>query len=169
MSSHATDPSLAVVPAYLEEPGDTPAPADVPTTGLLRFARMAGSSIAGRDAAVWVTDFLNAAYYRRPAADRDVDDPACRMELARLGPPTPERAAPAEQVWHTYPPVRMPSAEAVIAALTAPETWPDYASEIGRFTPLRPLHGRRTQSPGALRAGRRRLGAGGRDLGSDAV
>jgi len=31
----------------------------------------------------------------------------------------------------------MPSAEAVIDALTAPETWPDYASEIGRFTPLR--------------------------------
>ena len=31
----------------------------------------------------------------------------------------------------------MPSAEAVIGALTRPETWPDYASEIGRFTPLR--------------------------------
>jgi hypothetical protein len=31
----------------------------------------------------------------------------------------------------------MPSAEAVIAQLTAPETWPDFASEIGRFTPLR--------------------------------
>jgi hypothetical protein len=32
----------------------------------------------------------------------------------------------------------VPSAEAVIGALTRPETWPDYASEIGRFTPLRP-------------------------------
>jgi hypothetical protein len=32
----------------------------------------------------------------------------------------------------------MPAAEAVIAALTIPETWPDYAGEIGRFTPLRP-------------------------------
>jgi len=32
----------------------------------------------------------------------------------------------------------MPSAEAVIGALTRPETWPDYASELGRFTPLRP-------------------------------
>jgi hypothetical protein len=32
----------------------------------------------------------------------------------------------------------MPSAEAVIGALTRPETWPDYASAIGRFTPLRP-------------------------------
>src|SRR3954454_21792680 len=40
----------------------------------LRFARMTGSSIAGRDAAAWVTDFLNAAYYRRDPAERDVDD-----------------------------------------------------------------------------------------------
>jgi hypothetical protein len=228
MSSNPPDPSLEQVPEYLEEHGDTQAPADLPTTGVLRFARMAGSSIAGRDAALWVTDFLNAAYYRRPAADRDVDDlrlafcvlttywyrkpghrrlrmtdlpafhrafgghrfateessagtlnreqllagaarllgdwfpaayaddrrrgwgiafettadhdaydPACRMKLARLGRQTPERAPLIEQVWHTYPPVQMPSADAVIAALTAPETWPDYASEIGRFTPLR--------------------------------
>jgi hypothetical protein len=74
MSSHARDPSLDEVPEYLEEQADVQAPADVPKTGLLRFARMAGSSIAGRDGAFWVTDFLNAAYYRRPAADRDVDD-----------------------------------------------------------------------------------------------
>jgi hypothetical protein len=189
---------------------------------------MAGSSIAGRDAAPWVTDFLNAAYYRRPAGDRDVDDlrlafsvlttywyrkdpsrrlrvtdlpafhrafggdrfdtgrsgrghlsreqllegsarlvgawfteayadaerrgwgiafpsaeekaaydPAHRLRLARLGPLTPESAPVTEQVWHTYAPVAMPSAEAVITAVTKPETWPDYASEIGRFTPLR--------------------------------
>jgi hypothetical protein len=32
----------------------------------------------------------------------------------------------------------MPSADAVIAALSQPETWPDYASALGRFTPLRP-------------------------------
>ena len=42
--------------------------------GPLRFARMAGSSIAGRDAAPWVTDFLNAAYYRRAVDEREVDD-----------------------------------------------------------------------------------------------
>src|SRR4051794_29878243 len=42
--------------------------------GPFGFAKMAGSSIAGRDAAGWVTDFLNAAYYRRPAEERDVDD-----------------------------------------------------------------------------------------------
>jgi hypothetical protein len=40
----------------------------------LRFARMAGSSLAQPDAAGWVTDFLNAAYYARPPAERDVDD-----------------------------------------------------------------------------------------------
>ena len=48
--------------------------AAAPAGGPLRFARMTGSSIAGRDAAAWVTDFLNAAYYRRPVAERQVDD-----------------------------------------------------------------------------------------------
>ncbi len=202
---------------------------EVPRWGPLRFARMTGSSIAGRDAAPWVTDFLNAAYYRRAVDDREVDDlrfafgvlttywynkdthrrlhlsdlaafhkafgserfhtdrsargtlsreqleegaarllgdwfpeayaddarrgwgigfetvadreaynPDRRYVLARLGELTPESAPPQEQTWHTYPPVRMPSTEAVIDALTRVETWPDYASEIGRFTPLRP-------------------------------
>ena len=40
----------------------------------VRFARMTGSSIAAPDAAGWVTDFLNAAYYRRAPDHRDVDD-----------------------------------------------------------------------------------------------
>ena len=35
---------------------------------------MAGSSIAGPDAAGWVTDFLNAAYYARPDTERHVRD-----------------------------------------------------------------------------------------------
>ena len=48
--------------------------ASVPAAGPLRFARMTGSSIAGRDSAPWVTDFLNAGYYRRPVAERQVDD-----------------------------------------------------------------------------------------------
>jgi hypothetical protein len=228
MSPFTTDPSPIDVPEFLEEQADLPASPDAAKAGMLRFAQMTGSSIAGRGAAFWVTDFLNAAYYRRPAADREVDDlrlafcvlttywyrsperarlhlsdlpafhrafgadrfattdsgrgtltraqlqegaarllgdwfpeayaddrrrawgiafptveergaydPACRMALARVGELTPESPPESEQVWHTYPPVRMPSAEAVIAALTAPETWPDYASEIGRFTPLR--------------------------------
>lgn len=200
----------------------------VPRTGPLRFARMTGNSIAARDAAPWVTDFLNAAYYRRAVDDREVDDlrfafgvlttywynkdtqrrlhandlmafhkaygserfhtdksargtlsraqleegaarligdwfpdayrddarrgwgigfetvaakaeynPERRRVLAKLGPLTPESDPLDEQTWHTYPPVAMPSVEGVVAALTAPETWPDYASEIGRFTPLR--------------------------------
>src|SRR5262245_42463383 len=40
----------------------------------MRFARMSGSSIAAPDAAGWITDFLNAAYYRRDPDARDVDD-----------------------------------------------------------------------------------------------
>jgi hypothetical protein len=43
-------------------------------TGPLSVARMAGSSIATPGAAGWVTDFLNAAYFARPAGERDVDD-----------------------------------------------------------------------------------------------
>jgi hypothetical protein len=226
MPDHVREPPIVDVPDHLDDGDETAAGA--PKTGVLRFARMTGSSIAGRDAAPWVTDFLNAAYYRRPPADREVDDlrlafcilttywyrkphrrrlrigdlrafhrafgrkrfatedsvrgtlsrdqllegaarllggwfpeaygdgerrgwgiafetaadraaydPAPRMALAKLGRLTPGRAPAAEQVWHTYPPVEMPAADKVIAALTAPETWPDYASELGRFTPLR--------------------------------
>jgi len=224
-----TDAQLADVPEYLEDAPADEAPAEAPRSSALGFARMSGSSLAGRDAAGWVTDFLNAAYYRHPVADRDVDDmrlafavlttywsrkgggrrlrvtdlaafhrafgahrfdrgrsdrgllsraqllegaaalvgdwfpeayaddarrgwgiafetaeeraahdPTARLALARVGALTPESAPPEEQVWHTYPAVEVPSAEAVVGALTRPETWPDYASEIGRFTPLRP-------------------------------
>lgn len=215
------------IPEFLEEAGEDTSEHSAPRARVLQFARLAGSSICSRDAAPWVTDFLNAAYYRRPAGERNVDDlrlafgilttywygkpgrrrlhasdlvafhrafgahrfdrsesargtlsrqqleaggcaligewfidaytddarrgwgiafatpedraaydPEVRLGLARVGEPTPERARLAEQVWHTYPPVQMPSAEGVIATLTAPERWPDFASEIGRFTPL---------------------------------
>src|SRR3954469_10101684 len=171
----------------------------------LRFARMSGSSIAGPDAAGWITDFLNSAYYRRDPAGRDVDDlrlasailttrwhllghrrlrlgdavpfhsafgrerfvdgarsargtldrgqlldgagrligpwfadaygdpgrrgwgivferageraahgPAGRLRMARLGSSTPPEAPGREQTWHTYPPVEVPSSDAVI-------------------------------------------------------
>ena len=44
-------------------------------SGFIRFARMAGSSIAAPPgAAGWVTDFLNAAYYARDESERDVAD-----------------------------------------------------------------------------------------------
>ena len=71
------------------------------------------------------------------AEERAAYEPERRMALARLGKLTPGSAPPEQQTWHTYPPVEMPSVEGVIAALTRPETWPDYASELGRFTPLR--------------------------------
>jgi len=39
-----------------------------------RVVRMPGSSIAGPTAVGWVTDFLNAAYFARPADRRELDD-----------------------------------------------------------------------------------------------
>lgn len=193
-----------------------------------RFARLSGWSIAAPDAAGWVTDFLNAAYYRRRPEEREVDDlrlalaivtthwwrrggrrlhlpdilpfqrgygrlsvigglrsplgtlnreqllegaakllggwfpeayrddtrrawgiafpsqedksryrPESRLELAALEELTPPAAPGEQQGWHTYSPVEVSSAEAVIEALARTESWPDYASETGRFTPLR--------------------------------
>jgi len=222
-------PPAAPTPPHGPTDPDVEATRDpVAPGGPLRFARMTGSSIASRDAAVWVTDFLNAAYYRWPVAERDVDDlrvafailttfwyrrqsprrlritdvrpfhaaygrgrfdtelagrglltreqlfegatkligdwfpgayaddarrgwgiafptvqeraayePERRMAVARLGELTPESGPPERQTWHTYQPVEMPSVDSVVAALSRPETWPDYASEVGRFTPLR--------------------------------
>ncbi len=69
--------------------------------------------------------------------EKSAYEPERRLRQARVGALTPGIALPSEQTWHTYPPVEVPSAEGVIAALTGTETWPDYASEIGRFTPLR--------------------------------
>ena len=63
--------------------------------------------------------------------------PETRLRLARLGALTPGRKPLAEQVWHTYAPVAVPNPDGVVAALTRPETWPDFATAIGRFTPLR--------------------------------
>jgi hypothetical protein len=192
-----------------------------------RFARMSGSTVAGPAAALWVTDFLNAAYYAKdrerrdldelrlafmvlttfwyrngartlsPAdvvrfhrafgtarfrgtggrtgtldrasllqggakllgewfpeaaqdwdrrgwgiafptqADKDAYDPQIRLARARVGPLTPPKAPLEQQLWHTYPPVEVPDAGATAAAVLAVEHWPDYASELGRFTPLR--------------------------------
>jgi hypothetical protein len=190
------------------------------------FARMLGSSIAGPDAAGWVTDFLNATHHERPvrdaadlrlaltilttywdrqghrrlrgydalafhrafgrlrltrtpsaprgmldrpgllrgaerllgdwfpeavedrarrgwgiafqtAAERDAHDPTIRLQAAKLGPLTPPQLPPSDQVWHTYAPVHVPSAEGAVALLSRPEIWPDFATELGRFTPLR--------------------------------
>src|SRR4051812_10039970 len=40
----------------------------------MRFARMAGFPIAAPSAVGWVTDFINAGYYRRAPDTRSVDD-----------------------------------------------------------------------------------------------
>ena len=72
------------------------------------------------------------------AEERDAYDHRHRMKLAKLEELTAEGAPLDQQVWHTYDPVAVSSPEAVIAAITKPETWPNYATEIGRFTPLRP-------------------------------
>jgi hypothetical protein len=192
-----------------------------------RFARLAGWSIATPAAAAWVTDFLNAAYYRWPQDVRELDDlrlafaiittywyrcggrrlrgtdvlafrrgferarfdtsrsprgmldhdqlldgavrmfgpwfaearsdpdrtgwgivfataeavaryrPERRLELAEVGPMTPPTYPPEQQTWHTYRPVPMPSVDGVLALLSRPERWPDFGTEIGRFTALR--------------------------------
>ncbi len=73
----------------------------------------------------------------RTTADRDAYDPTIRLRAAKLGPLTPPVLPPADQVWHTYAPVPVASAEGVVSLLTRPEIWPDFATEIGRFTPLR--------------------------------
>ena len=192
------------------------------------FGRLTGWSIAAPDAAGWVTDFLNAGYYRRSPEEREVDDlrlalaivttywwrkggrrlhlpdllpfhrsygrlrvigglrlprgtldreqllegaanllgdwfadaylddtrrawgvafpseedksryrPESRLELATLEELTPPVAPGEEQGWHTYSPVEVSSAEGVIDALERTASWPDYASETGRFTALR--------------------------------
>ena len=192
------------------------------------LARMSGTSISAPDAVGWVTDFLNASYYARPPALREVEDlriafailttrwhrlghrrmhaadvvafhrafvrsrlsdlpeaprgtlhrqqllagarklfgrwfeeayldderrahgiafetiaerdaykPEYRLRHAKLGEPTPPARPRNEQVWHTYTPVVIDAPERTIAALARPETWPDYASDIGRFTAVR--------------------------------
>jgi hypothetical protein len=75
--------------------------------------------------------------------ERDAYKPEYRLHHARLGAPTPPERPRDEQVWHTYNPVRLDSPERTLAALLAPQTWPDYTSDLGRFTPVRSggLHG----------------------------
>jgi hypothetical protein len=69
--------------------------------------------------------------------------PERRLKLARVGALTPPAAPGAEQTWQTYAPVALDPAKRASEAIRRSETWPDYASEIGRFTPLRssPLKG----------------------------
>ena len=70
-------------------------------------------------------------------AARDAYKPEYRLRHAKLGDPTPPVRPRNEQVWHTYNPVPIDSADRALAALAKPETWPDYASDLGRFTAVR--------------------------------
>jgi hypothetical protein len=70
-------------------------------------------------------------------AERDGYKPEYRLRHAKLGDPTPPSRPRDEQVWHTYNPVPVDSPQRTIAALRRPETWPDYGTDIGRFTPVR--------------------------------
>jgi hypothetical protein len=70
-------------------------------------------------------------------AERDAYKPEYRLRHAKLGAPTPPERPRAEQVWHTYNPVPIASPQRTAAALLRPETWPDFASDLGRFTPVR--------------------------------
>ncbi len=70
-------------------------------------------------------------------ADRDAYKPEFRLRHAKLGDPTPPVRPRNEQVWHTYEPVAITSAARTLKALSRPSTWPDYASDLGRFTAVR--------------------------------
>jgi hypothetical protein len=73
-----------------------------------------------------------------PTAEaKTAHDPERRLERAQLGPLTPPRRPEPDQIWHTYPPVEIPDVAATVGAILAVEHWPDYMSELGRFTPLR--------------------------------
>jgi hypothetical protein len=73
-----------------------------------------------------------------PSAEaKQAHDPERRLRRAKLGALTPPQRPEAEQTWHTYPPVEIPDVGATVAAILAVEQWPNYMSELGRFTPLR--------------------------------
>ena len=66
-----------VVVADADDRAEPVAPGEA--SGPVGSAGMSGSSIAGPTAALWVTDFLNAAYYARDPAERSLAD----LRLAR--------------------------------------------------------------------------------------
>ena len=65
-------------------------------------------------------------------------EPEVRLQQAQPGPLAPPREPTADQVWSTYPPVEVADAAATVAALEAVDQWPEYGSNLGRFTALRP-------------------------------
>ena len=68
---------------------------------------------------------------------RDAYKPEFRLRHARLGELTPPARDRTEQVWHTYEPVPIASAQRTLTAIARPERWPDFGSDLGRFTAVR--------------------------------
>lgn len=73
----------------------------------------------------------------RDAAARTAFDPALRLRDGALDVLTPPRSEAAAQTWQTYRPVPLPSVDRAAALLTTPERWPDFGTELGRFTAVR--------------------------------
>ena len=127
--------------------------------GALRFARMAGSSLAAPDAAGWVTDFLERRVLRpaRGGARRRRPAPGPRDRDHALGPARP---APADPRRARLPPrLRRRPLPALPAALAHAR-----AAARGGGAAAGRLVRRRVARPGAPRLGRRvhrRGGAGG--------
>jgi hypothetical protein len=71
------------------------------------------------------------------ADESDAYRPEDRLDTGALAELSPPRSELAEQTWHSYEPVEVPSAAGVESALRRPEIWPDFGSEIGRFTAVR--------------------------------
>ena len=64
-------------------------------------------------------------------------EPEQRLKDGALRDLTPPRKPPDEQRWHTYQPVKVPSAALVLELLSDTRRWPDFACALGRFTAAR--------------------------------
>ena len=86
----------------------------------------------------WADDRRRAYGIAFPdVAARRAFSPESRLRKGALAPISPPAVPPAEQVWSTYAPVEVPSAARAAALLLQPERWPDFASALGRVTPVR--------------------------------
>lgn len=64
-------------------------------------------------------------------------DPELRLKDGTLRAMTPPSEPLGEQDWHVYDPVQVPSAARAFHLLGQTRRWPEFASELGRFTAVR--------------------------------